>query len=296
MDIFKPIGNLVGGIPLIGRPIQNLLNFAGDVAGAPFEQPVYNAQYPAPWAFGKAQEWANEIDPFLANIDALAGGGTVPLWNISATRPTTAAGYFGKSPVVRGGTRVPATRGVSRNTVTTSPAGYGGRLMELGEGLTSTTAEEDYLNRVKAYIDANSGPKSALWNLTSERYLNALTPRFSAMGTLTSGPGRNAMLEGMENLATTFANAEAERQAANLGLLGGATNQLRTAKESGLTAYNAALEGLKALELLPISVRNELIKAMFAQQGVLPKTGESMLEQVGGGSGLLGAGKFGALL
>lgn len=147
---------------------------------------------------------------------------------------------------------------------------YGGELMRLGRGMTDVGDEQDYLTRVRNYVDTDTGPSSALWNMTQRKVMDALTPRFSGAGILTSGPGISAMREGINDLALQWEEDRRKEIAGNLGLLGGATEQLRGAKESGFTAYNAALEGLKALETLPIALRTQLIASLFSQTPASP--------------------------
>ncbi len=163
---------------------------------------------------------------------------------------------------------------------------YGPELMGYGKRAADTSKEEAYLKQVQDFVNAGSGSNNALWNLTAKRYMDELTPRFSGAGLLTSGPGVSAMSQGMENLATTYADAERKRQLGELGLLGGATSQLKTAEETGQNSYQLALQGLQALESLPIEVRRQIIATLFGQNGQVPGVGQSILGQIGGGTGI----------
>lgn len=163
---------------------------------------------------------------------------------------------------------------------------YGTNLMGLGERAANTGREQDYLRQVQNWVNAGQGTNNALWNLTAKRYMDQLTPRYSGAGLLTSGPGLNAMSQGMEDLAIKYGDAERARQAGEFGLLGGATQQLKGAETGGVSAYSAALEGLKALEALPIEIRRKLIETLFGQKGEVPGVGPSILSQMGGGGGI----------
>ncbi len=163
---------------------------------------------------------------------------------------------------------------------------YGPELMGYGRRAADVSKEEAYLKQVQDFVNAGSGPNNALWNLTAKRYMDELTPRFSGAGLLTSGPGISAMSQGMENLATTYADAERKRQLGELGLLGGATSQLKSAEETGQNSFQLALQGLQALEALPIEVRRQIIATLFGQTGQVPGVGSSILSQIGGGTGI----------
>jgi hypothetical protein len=217
------------------RVIRKAGQFLG-APGGPFEEGVYNPQYPAPWAYPLAEQYTKDIGTYLPRLDTL--------------QP------------------------------------YGQKLIGYGEKAAGTANEENYLKQVQNFVNAGMGPNNALWNLTSKRYMNELTPRFSGAGVLTSGPGLNAMSQGMEDLAIKFGEAERARQAGELGLLGTATGQLKGAETAGVSSYAAALEGLKALETLPIDVRRKLIEALFGQKGETPQLSPSQLQQLGGGGGL----------
>lgn len=56
-----------------------------------------------------------------------------------------------------------------------------------------------------------------LWDMTSRNYMNQLTPKYSGAGLLTSGPGIEAMNQGMGDLSTQFANMMMGNQRAGIG-------------------------------------------------------------------------------
>lgn len=103
-----------------------------------------------------------------------------------------------------------------------------------------------------------------LWDLLSSREMNALTPRYSGAGILTSGPGLTGMRDAMEALGLQY-NAQRE----------------------GL--FQNALKNFGTMSAEPAFMNEDLIKTLIGGQYTQPAV-PGMLSTLFGGGGGIGAG------
>ncbi len=82
-----------------------------------------------------------------------------------------------------------------------------------------------------------SSQENDLWKLMSSRFMDALTPKYSGAGVLTSGPGLNAMNQGLQDLSTKFADDRIQRYLQTLFGLG-------SLKAAPMGAYSGAISPL----------------------------------------------------
>lgn len=177
---------------------------------------------------------------------------------------------------------------------------------QMGKGLPGQisgmqTQMNPFINQMLQSSMPGSPQYQDLWNMTARNYMNELTPRYSGAGILTSGPGINAMTQGLGDLGTQFANMQLGNLRSGVGT---ATAALGAPINMGINAMGSMLGQHPATD--PGSpgwvaqMANMLGNAGDIGSFMSPLFGNlgSMGSLFGGGGGglgsLLNAGNFGA--
>lgn len=162
------------------------------------------------------------------------------------------------------------------NTNTPNPQQQGAFTQGMNQLGKTNQAIGDYgswlqpqVNQMIGQLLPGNKENTDLWNLTKQRYLDATTPYYEQAGTLTSGPGLNAVTKGVGDLETQFNQANQQLFSSLLGTAGGLESAIPSMYSSTMTPlFGAFGTGYQGMHPNPLqSMFSNLFSGMGTQLG-----------------------------